>query len=79
MHLGEPGYSRSYLDYLEALVAAGRLAGELAFLGHLDSQVAASGRRSAGAAWRCQHHGFRPTAPAIFSRVGAVGESGRHS
>ena len=25
MHLGEPGYSRSYLDYLEALVATGRL------------------------------------------------------
>ena len=49
MHLGEPGYSRSYLDYLEALVATGRLADALAFLDHLDGQVAASGRRSAGA------------------------------
>ena len=26
-----------------------------------------------------RHHGFRPTAPAIFSRVGAVIESCRHS
>ena len=49
MHLGEPGYSRSYLDYLEALVATGRLADALAFLHHLDGRVASSGRRSAGA------------------------------
>ena len=49
MHLGEPGYSRSYLDYLQALVATGRLADALAFLDHLDGQVASSGRRSAGA------------------------------
>jgi DNA-binding CsgD family transcriptional regulator len=49
MHLGEPGYSRWHLDYLEALVATGRLADALAFLDHLDGQVASSGRRSAGA------------------------------
>ena len=49
MHLREPGYSRWHLDYLEALVATGRLADALAFLDHLDGQVASSGRRSAGA------------------------------
>ena len=49
MHLGEPGYSRSYLDYLEALVATGRLDDALAFLDYLDGRVASSGRRSAGA------------------------------
>jgi DNA-binding NarL/FixJ family response regulator len=49
MHLGEPGYSRSYLDYLEALVATGRLDDALAFLDYLEGQVASSGRRSAGA------------------------------
>jgi DNA-binding NarL/FixJ family response regulator len=49
MHLGEPGYSRSYLDYLEALVATGRLDDAVAFLDYLDGQVASSGRRSAGA------------------------------
>jgi DNA-binding CsgD family transcriptional regulator len=49
MHLGEPGYSRFHLDYLEALVATGRLADAQAFLDQLDSQVASSGRRSAEA------------------------------
>jgi DNA-binding CsgD family transcriptional regulator len=49
MHLREPGYSRWHLDYLAALVGTGRLADALAFLDHLDGQVASSGRRSAGA------------------------------
>jgi DNA-binding CsgD family transcriptional regulator len=49
MHLGEPGYSRSHLDYLAALVATGRLADALAVLDRLDGQVASSGRRSAAA------------------------------
>jgi DNA-binding CsgD family transcriptional regulator len=49
MHLREPGYSRWHLDYLTSLVATGRIADALAFLDHLDGQVASSGRRSAGA------------------------------
>jgi DNA-binding NarL/FixJ family response regulator len=49
MHLREPGYSRWHLDYLASLVATGRLSDALAFLDHLDGQVASSGRRSAAA------------------------------
>jgi DNA-binding CsgD family transcriptional regulator len=49
MHLREPGYSRWHLDYLVSLVATGRLADARAFLDHLDTLVARSGRRSAGA------------------------------
>jgi DNA-binding NarL/FixJ family response regulator len=49
MHLREPGYSRWHLDYLLALVATGRADDALAFLSQLESQVASSGRRSAGA------------------------------
>jgi DNA-binding CsgD family transcriptional regulator len=49
LHLAEPGYSRSHLDYLVCLVATGRLADALAFLDDLDGQVASSGRHSAAA------------------------------
>jgi DNA-binding CsgD family transcriptional regulator len=49
MHFGEPGYSRSHLDYLEALVACGRLDDARAFLAGMQAQVDSSGRRSAGA------------------------------
>jgi DNA-binding CsgD family transcriptional regulator len=49
MHLREPGYSRWHLDYLVSLVATGRPDDALAYLSRLESQVASSGRRSAGA------------------------------
>jgi DNA-binding NarL/FixJ family response regulator len=49
MHFGEPGYSRSYLDYLEALVGSGRLPDAHRFLAELQRQVDSSGRRSAAA------------------------------
>ena len=49
MHFGEPGYSRSHLDYLCALVGAGRIADAEAFRVELDAQAKRSGRRSAGA------------------------------
>ena len=49
MHFREPGYSRSHLDYVEALVATNRLGPAEAFLDDLDDQVRTSGRRSSGA------------------------------
>ncbi|HEY1486436.1 MAG TPA: AAA family ATPase, partial [Micromonosporaceae bacterium] len=52
MHFGEPGYSRSHLDYLEALVGCGRSADATVFLAGLQRQVDSSGRRSAAAVAR---------------------------
>ncbi len=49
MHFGEPGYSRSHLDRLSALVAAGRVAEAAVFADELDAQAEASGRQSAAA------------------------------
>jgi len=49
MHFREPGYCRSHLDYVEALVATNRLDPAEAFLDELDDQVRTSGRESAGA------------------------------
>jgi DNA-binding NarL/FixJ family response regulator len=49
MHFGEPGYSRSHLDYLCALVGSGRLADAETFRRELDQQARASGRESAAA------------------------------
>ena len=49
MHFGEPGYSRSHLDYLCALVAAGRLADASAVAEKLAGQARRAGRGSANA------------------------------
>jgi DNA-binding NarL/FixJ family response regulator len=49
MHFREPGYSRSHLDFVEALVATGRIARAQEFLDELDDQVRTSGRQSAAA------------------------------
>jgi DNA-binding CsgD family transcriptional regulator len=47
MHFGEPGYSRSHLDYLCALVGAGRIDEAEAFCEELEEQAQRSGRQSA--------------------------------
>jgi DNA-binding NarL/FixJ family response regulator len=49
MHFGEPGYSRSHLDHLCALVGAGKTADANAFCDELDGQASRSGRKSAAA------------------------------
>ncbi len=49
MHFREPGYSRSHLDYVEALVATSRITRAEEFLDELDGQVRTSGRQSAAA------------------------------
>jgi DNA-binding CsgD family transcriptional regulator/tetratricopeptide (TPR) repeat protein len=49
MHFGEPGYSRSHLDYVCALVATGRGDDALAVVEVLSAQAARSGRGSAAA------------------------------
>jgi DNA-binding NarL/FixJ family response regulator len=49
MHFGEPGYSRSHLDHLCALVGAGKTADADAFCDELDGQASRSGRKSAAA------------------------------
>ncbi len=49
MHFREPGYSRSHLDYVEALVATSRITRAEEFLDGLDGQVRTSGRQSAAA------------------------------
>jgi DNA-binding CsgD family transcriptional regulator len=49
MNFREPGYSRSHLDFVEALVATGRIAQAEEFIDELDDQVLTSGRRSAAA------------------------------
>ena len=52
MHFGEPGYSRSYLDYLCALAGTGRIRDAEAVLGTLARQARRSGRASAAAVAR---------------------------
>jgi DNA-binding CsgD family transcriptional regulator len=47
MHFGEPGYSRSHLDYLCALVGAGRIGEAEVFCAELEEQARRSGRQSA--------------------------------
>ena len=49
MHFREPGYSRSHLDHLCALVDTGRTADADAFCDELDQQARSSGRASAAA------------------------------
>jgi DNA-binding CsgD family transcriptional regulator len=49
MHFGEPGYSRSHLDYLCALAGTGRTGDAEQVLGVLASQAQRSGRASAAA------------------------------
>ena len=50
MHFGEPGYSRSHLDYLYALVGTGRGDDALRVVEVLSAQAERSGRGSAAAA-----------------------------
>jgi DNA-binding CsgD family transcriptional regulator len=49
MHFGEPGYSRSHLDYLCALVGTGRSEDALGVVETLSAQAERSGRASAAA------------------------------
>jgi DNA-binding CsgD family transcriptional regulator len=49
MHFGEPGYSRSHLDYLCALVGTGRDDDALGVIEILSAQAERSGRGSAAA------------------------------
>jgi DNA-binding NarL/FixJ family response regulator len=49
MHFGEPGYSRSHLDHVCALVEAGRTADAATFCDELSEQAERSGRKSAAA------------------------------
>lgn len=49
MHFGEPGYSRSHLDHLCALIGSGRTADADALCAELDGQARRSGRGSAAA------------------------------
>jgi DNA-binding CsgD family transcriptional regulator len=49
MHFGEPGYSRSHLDYLCALVGTGRSDDALGVVETLSAQAERSGRGSAAA------------------------------
>jgi DNA-binding NarL/FixJ family response regulator len=49
MHFGEPGYSRSHLDHLCALIGSGRTADAGALCAELDGQAKRSGRGSAAA------------------------------
>ena len=49
MHFGEPGYSRSHLDHVCALVEAGRTADAATFCDELSEQATRSGRESAAA------------------------------
>ena len=50
MHFGEPGYSRSHLDYICALVGSGRLDDAEVFQVELAGQAERSGRGSAATA-----------------------------
>jgi DNA-binding CsgD family transcriptional regulator len=52
MHLGEPGYSRSHLDYLCALAGTGRIGDAEQVLDVLTGQAERSGRASATAVAR---------------------------
>ena len=52
MHFGEPGYSRSHLDHLCALVGSGRLADAASLGEELEGQATRSGRESATAVAR---------------------------
>jgi DNA-binding NarL/FixJ family response regulator len=49
MHFGEPGYSRSHLDHVCALIEVGRTAEAAAFCDELSEQAERSGRESAAA------------------------------
>jgi DNA-binding CsgD family transcriptional regulator len=49
MHFAEPGYSRSHLDHLCALIGSGRIADAEAVCVELDRQAQRSGRESAAA------------------------------
>ena len=49
MHFGEPGYSRSHLDHLCALVGVGRMPDADAFCSELDRQATRAGRQSSAA------------------------------
>jgi DNA-binding NarL/FixJ family response regulator len=49
MHFGEPGYSRSHLDHVCALIEAGRTADAATFCDELSEQAERSGRESASA------------------------------
>ena len=49
MHFREPGYSRSHLDHLCALIDTGRTADAAAFCDELSEQAQRSGRESAAA------------------------------
>jgi DNA-binding NarL/FixJ family response regulator len=49
MHFGEPGYSRSHLDHVCALVEAGRTPDAATFCDELSVQATRSGRKSAAA------------------------------
>jgi DNA-binding NarL/FixJ family response regulator len=49
MHFGEPGYSRSHLDHVCALIGAGRTADAATFCDELTVQAERSGRQSAAA------------------------------
>ena len=52
MRFGEPGYSRSHLDYIVALVGTGRVDDVRTFLARLDEQVHRTGRASAASITR---------------------------
>jgi DNA-binding CsgD family transcriptional regulator len=49
MHFAEPGYSRSHLDHLCALIGSGRIADADTFCTELDAQAQRSGRQSSAA------------------------------
>ncbi len=49
MHFGEPGYGRSHLDHVCALIDAGRTADAATFCDELSVQAQRSGRESAAA------------------------------
>jgi DNA-binding NarL/FixJ family response regulator len=49
MHFREPGYSRSHLDHLSALIGSGRTTDAAALCAELDGQAKRSGRQSAAA------------------------------
>jgi DNA-binding CsgD family transcriptional regulator len=49
MHFGEPGYSRSHLDHLCALIGSGRTVDAEAFCVEIEGQAHRSGRESAAA------------------------------
>ena len=72
MQFGEPGYSRSHLDYVTALIGTGRVDDVRTFLARLDEQVHRTGRASAASIARTGHALVAATEGALDVAVAGI-------